>query len=133
MGTFEQRNHPARIIIADDFDPWRTQVRQILQNVPEWQVVDEACDGVQAIQKATAHRPDIVLLDLAMPALNGIEAARKIKQNSPNTKIIFVTQSVDGDIKRAALETGAEGYVIKANAASDLIPVIAAALQNHYR
>ena len=125
--------HSARVLIVDDYEPWRRFVCSILNKQPNLQIVGEACDGAQAVQKATEQRPNIVLIDIAMPALNGIEAAKQIRQNSPDSKIIFLTQTADEDIKKAALETGADGYVLKANAASDLLPAIAAALCNGHR
>ena len=72
-------NPTARIIVADDYAPWRAQVRKILQAMPEWQIVWEACDGSQAVLKAVELRPDLVLLDMAMPIMNGIEAANPLK------------------------------------------------------
>ena len=116
-----------RILVADDLPLWRVEVRHLLEARPEWQVID-ACDGREAVQKATELSPDIVLLDIGMPVLNGIEAANKIRETTPQSKIIFVTQDGDADLKAAALAAGAEAYVLKANAATELLPVIAAAL-----
>ena len=77
--------------------------------------------------------PDLVLLDIGMPVLNGLEAAARIRRASSRTKIVFVTQDNDADLWRAALAAGAEGYVLKANAASELLPTITAALLNRSR
>ena len=96
----------------------------------EWQVICEVCDGLQAVEKAAELRPDIVLLDIGMPTLNGIEAAKRIRQGSPGSRIIFVTQDNDEDVRMAALATGAEAYLVKANAGSELLPAIDAALGN---
>jgi DNA-binding NarL/FixJ family response regulator len=120
----------AAILVADDVLDWRVQIRSIVQRRPEWQVICEACDGVQAAEKATQLRPDIVLLDIGMPILNGIEAAKRIRQSSPASKIIFVTQDHDEDVRISALAIGAEAYVVKANAATELLPAIDAALRN---
>jgi len=87
---------------------------------------------MEAVQKAAELRPDIVLLDVDMPVLNGIEAANKIREVTPQSRIVFVTQDGDADLKAAALAAGAEAYVLKANAATELLPVIAAALQCRY-
>jgi DNA-binding NarL/FixJ family response regulator len=120
----------ANILVADDVSDWRVRIRSMVQRRPEWQISGEACDGLQAVEKAAELRPDIVLLDIGMPILNGIEAAKRIRQGSPGSRIIFVTQDNDQDVRMAALATGAEQYVIKANASSELLPAIDAALKN---
>jgi CheY-like chemotaxis protein len=78
-----------RILIADDFKDWRRQVHSLLQARPAWQVIAEATDGFEAVQKAEDLKPDLILLDVSLPQLNGIEAARQIRQRSPSSKIIF--------------------------------------------
>jgi len=118
------------ILVADDFAPWRAQARRLLQQQNEWQII-EACDGLEAIHKAGELQPDIVLLDIAMPILNGIEAAQKIREASPQSRIIFVTMDGDADAKAAALATGAQAYLSKARAASELLPTIVATLNEY--
>lgn len=117
-----------RILLVDDSRQWRLLVRSILERTPWFQIAGEASDGVEAIMKATALLPDVVLLDIAMPHLNGIEAAKKIRQASPQTKIIFLTQDGDSDIRTAALATGAIAYLLKSSAESELRPTIQAAM-----
>lgn len=117
------------ILLADDYEPWRKRVREILQSRPEWQIVCEVGDGSQAVKKTEELVPDVVLLDIRMPVLNGIEAAQQIRQKSADCRILFLTQNNDEEIRAAALETGAEGYVLKSEAGSELIPAIAAALR----
>ena len=121
---------PARILVVDDSSPWRARVRSILQKVPEWEIIFEATDGLEAVQKAAELRPDIVLLDIGLPHLNGIEAARGIRQESPESQVIFVTTNSSPDVKRAALETGAVAYLAKQDASGELIPAIARALHD---
>jgi len=101
----------------------------LLQPQPEWQVISEASDGLEAVQKAEELKPDIVLLDIGLPKLNGIEAARRIQQLSPSSKIIFLTQNKDLDIVWAALGTGALGYVRKTDARRELLPAVDAVLR----
>jgi DNA-binding NarL/FixJ family response regulator len=116
-----------RILIADDFHEWRTQVRRVLQVRPEWEIICEARDGLEAVVKTAELQPDIVLLDIGMPELNGIEASRRIAELSPNTKVVFLSQNSDIDLIAAALATGAKGYVLKVNAGLELVPLIDAA------
>jgi CheY-like chemotaxis protein len=118
-----------RILIAEDFLQWRIRIRSMLQAVPQWKIVFEATDGVTAVQKAAELLPHIVILDVGLPLLNGIEAATQIRQCSPDSKIIFATTESDWDVRKAAMEAGAEGYVRKADVERKLVPAIAAALQ----
>lgn len=118
-----------RILLADDFAPWRSQVRSFLQSEAKWKIVFEACDGLEAVQKTVELHPDIVLLDISMPRLNGIDAARRICQLLPDSKIIILTQNADEDAMTAALEAGALAYVLKVEMTTDLIPAIQAALR----
>ena len=117
-----------RTLLVDDFAPWRDQLRSILKSRPECDIVGEASDGQEAVEKATEMQPDIILLDLGMPRLNGMEAAKIIHQKCPNSKILFVTQETDGDIRNAAIQVGAVDYVLKSNAGNKLLDAITTAL-----
>lgn len=126
-----KQESPLRILIADDSAEWRIRIRSLLKARPEWQVISEACDGLDAVHTTTELSPDIVLLDIGMPVLNGLEAARRIRQNSPSSRIIFVTQENDEEIRSAALAIGAEEYVLKANATTELLLAVEAACSSH--
>jgi DNA-binding NarL/FixJ family response regulator len=117
----------ANILLVDDFAPWRSHIRQMLQARREWTIVSEASDGQEAVAKATQLQPDIVLLDLALPTINGIEAGNIIRQRCPKSKIIFLSENIDGEIIEAAKAIG-HSYVIKSKAADDLLNAIEAAL-----
>ena len=119
-----------RVLIADDYKDWRRQVRLLLQARPEWQVVAEASDGSEAVQKAEELKPDLIVLDIGLPTLNGIEVAHRIREVSPSTKIVFLSQNSDLDIVSAALGASARGYVHKSHAQSELLPAMAAVLQD---
>ena len=121
------------VLIVDDVAQWRSQVCKLLENQLGWKVVAEACDGVQAIQMTAELSPDLVLLDIGMPVLSGLEAAKQIQQISPKSKIVFLTQERDADVRSAALDTGAHGYVLKANAGSELLPTLTAVLRNGHQ
>jgi DNA-binding NarL/FixJ family response regulator len=118
-----------RILVVDDYKEWRHRVILFLQERPEWQIICEASDGSEAIQKAEELKPDLVLLDIGLPKLNGIEVARQVRQLSPNSKILFMSTDNSPDVVEAALGTGAHGYVHKVRAQSDLLPAIDAVLQ----
>ena len=96
---------------------------------PEWQIVCEVSDGSEAVQRAEELRPDLIVLDISLPKLDGIEAARRIRQVSPNSKIVFLTMNNAPDIVQAALATGALGYVYKIDARSELLPAVEAVLR----
>ena len=98
-----------RILVVDDFKDWLLQVRLLLQPRPKSHVIAEASDGLEAVQKAEDLKPDLILLNIGLPKLNGIEAARQIRQRSPSSKIIFLGQNSDLDVVRAAFGHGRVG------------------------
>jgi DNA-binding NarL/FixJ family response regulator len=116
--------------VVDDFEAWRRFVCSTLQKNPELQVIGEASDGLEAVHRAKELQPDLIVLDLGLPKLNGIEAARQIRKLSPESKILFLTQESSADVVRAALDSGAQGYVLKARAGIDLLPAVKAVLEN---
>lgn len=118
-----------RVLIADDYEDWRKRVRLLLQARPEWQAVGEASDGLEVLQKVDELRPNVILLEIGLPTLNGIEVARRIRRVSPNALIIFLTVDNSPDLEEVALRTGALGYVYKPRAQRDLLPAIEAALR----
>ena len=117
------------VLLVDDYAEWLRQGRSVLQARPEWQVISEASDGLEAVEKAERLKPDLILLDIGLPKLNGIEAARRIRQLSPSSKIIFLSQENSVDVVQVALSTGALGYVRKADAKRELLPAIDAVLR----
>ena len=112
-----------RVLVVDDSEPWRRQVCSMLQTRPEYRVVAEVADGLEAVQEAQQLKPDLILLDIGLP-LNGLEAANRIRQVTPDASIVFLTQNNDRDVKRAAMSTGAQGYVLKADAWAELFTAI---------
>lgn len=119
-----------RILVVDDFSPWRDQIRSLLTARPTWTIIGEASDGREAVEKASELDPDIILLDVGMPRLNGIEAAKIIRETCPRSKIVFVTQDGDDEIRDAAMRAGAMAYVSKANAGTELAEAITTALSH---
>jgi DNA-binding NarL/FixJ family response regulator len=125
----EQPLSPIRILVVDDFEGWRRQVRLLFQARPQWQVIAEVSDGSEAVQKVADLKPDLIVLDIGLPKLNGIEAARGMRHLSPTSTIVFLSLNNDPDVVRAALSTGALGYVHKTDVRRDLLPAIEAVLQ----
>jgi DNA-binding NarL/FixJ family response regulator len=125
-------NPPARILLVEDFEPWRGFVVSLLQeNKPEWQIVGEISDGLEAVEKAKELRPDLILLDIGLPKLNGIEAARQIRKHTPESRIIFVTQESSPDVVAETLSIGVQGYVLKMTAGCDLLIAMEAVLEGN--
>jgi DNA-binding NarL/FixJ family response regulator len=125
----EQPLSPIRILVTDDFEDWRRQVRLLFQARPQWQIIAEASDGSEAVQKAEDLKPDLIVLDIGLPKLNGIECARRIRQRSPSSKIVFLSMYNSPDVVQAALGTGALGYVLKSDARRELLPAMDAVLR----
>src|SRR5258705_4070766 len=101
-----------RVLIVDDHDSWRNYVSSALRQSLKYQVIAEAADGLEAVQKAERLRPDLIVLDVGLPTLNGIEVARRIRTSVPDSKILFLTEHRSREIAQAALGTGADGYVV---------------------
>lgn len=117
-----------RILLVDDFQPWRSFIGSLLRTKPEWQVISEVSDGLEAVQKAEEIHPDLILLDIGLPKLNGIEAASSIRKIAPMAKILFLSENRSPDIVRAALSVGGRGYVVKSDGANELLVAVEAVL-----
>jgi len=118
-----------RVLVVDDYEPWHSFVSKTLRNEPELKVIGQVSDGLDAVQQAQHLQPDLILLDIGLPTLNGIEAARQIRQVSPKSKILFISENRSLDIVEHALSTGAAGYVAKSDAGSELLPAVRAVLE----
>jgi DNA-binding NarL/FixJ family response regulator len=118
-----------RTLVVDDSEPWRQQICSILQTRPELRVIAEAADGLVAVQTAKEVQPDLILLDIGLPTLNGIEVARRIRKVAPQSKILFVSQESSIDMAEDALALGALGYVVKTRAGRELLTAVEAVCQ----
>lgn len=118
-----------RVLVVEDFEPFRQFIVSTLKKNPELQIICEVADGLEAVQKAEEMQPDLILLDIGLPTLNGIEAARRIRLVSPASKILFVSENRSPDLAAKALSNGVGGYVLKSDAASELLPAIRAVLE----
>ena len=128
----EDLNSSIRVLIVDDFVPFRHFVASILRQLPQLQIIGEASDGIEAVEKAQELRPDLVLLDISLPRLNGIEAGRQIFSRFPRSKILFISQETSIDVVHGALAVGASGYIAKIDAASELLMAIRAVLRGEF-
>ncbi len=125
----DQSSSFLRVLVVDDNEPFRQFVCSILNTRPGLQIVGEASNGLEAVQKAEELQPDLILLDISLPGLNGIEAGRRIRKLSPESKILFVSQESSADVVQEALSIGGLGYVNKAQAGADLISAVEASLR----
>jgi DNA-binding NarL/FixJ family response regulator len=119
-----------RILIADDHEVVRRGIRSMLECHPGWELSGEAGDGREAVELAKALRPDLVLLDIGMPNLNGIDAARQILANCPKTQIIILTMHSSSQVVRDVLAVGAHGFLLKSDAGRDLVTAVEAVQHN---
>ena len=111
-----------RVLVVDDSESVRRSICQVLRSQADIEVVCEAADGIDAINKVKEHQPDVVLLDITMPTMSGLEAAQILKKECPSVRVLIVSQHESRGFQWAALAAGVSGYVVKSNVGSDLIP-----------
>src|ERR1700733_8807970 len=114
----------ARLLIVDDHEIFRRGLRALLEPFPEWQICGEAVDGMDAIEQCKLLKPDIIVMDVSMPRLNGLEAARLIRKETPEPQIVMITQHDSPQIRTAALEAGARAFVTKSAVGSELVSAL---------
>jgi DNA-binding NarL/FixJ family response regulator len=121
---------PLRLLVADDHEIVRKGLRSLLEAQPGWQVAGEASDGREAVEKAKELRPDVTVLDIGMPSLNGLEATRQMLKNDARAKILILTMHESDPLIRDVLDAGARGYVLKTDASRDLVTAVNAVRSN---
>jgi len=119
----------SRVLVVEDSEPYRKFICSTLTERSELQIVDEVSDGLRAVRKANELQPDLIVLDIGLPSLNGIEAARRSGELSPESKILFASQQTSIDVVAEALGTGAQGYIVKTDAASELLDGVSGVLR----
>ena len=118
-----------RVLVVEDFEPFLRMLISALAEVSGLEIVGEVSDGFEATQQAERLQPDLIVLDVGLPTLNGIEAARRIHKLVPACKILFLSQESSADVVQEAFNSGAQGYVVKANAGSELLAAVEAVRQ----
>src|SRR5437588_4034174 len=113
-----------RILVADDHEVVRRGLCALLQAQPDWEICGEANDGREALEKAQKLKPDVVILDIGMPSLNGLEATRQILKSNPQTKVLILTLHDSDQVVREVLNAGARGFLLKSDAARDLVAAV---------
>ena len=121
--------HASRVLVVEDYEPFRRMLTRTLAGVPGLQIVGEVSDGLEATQQAERLQPDLILLDIGLPTLDGIAAARRIHKSIPECKILFVSQESSADVAQEAFNSGAQGYVVKGQAGSELLAALEAVRQ----
>jgi DNA-binding NarL/FixJ family response regulator len=119
-----------RILIADDHDLMRRGVKALLQSHAGWEIVGEAHTGREAVSKAEELKPDVVILDISMPDLNGVDAAKRIRKASPDTEVLILSVHYSDQLIRDILEAGVRGYIVKSDSDRDLV-IAVETLANH--
>jgi DNA-binding NarL/FixJ family response regulator len=117
-----------RVLVVEDFGAWRDCIAEKLREKPNLRVVDFAADGLEAVRRAVELRPDLILMDIGLPSLSGIEAARQIRKLVPESKIIYLTAETSACVAQAALSLGADGYVLKIDFDRDLLLAVEAVM-----
>ncbi len=121
-----------RILLADDHPAVRQGLRTLLDGRPDWEIVEEAQDGMEAVERTERLQPDVVVLDISMPRMDGLEACRRIRKQVPKSEVLIVTQHNSAQMMREARNAGAKGYVVKSDAARDLLMAVEALSQHKF-
>jgi CheY-like chemotaxis protein len=119
----------SRVLIVDDYEPWRSKICSMLSTQANVKVVGQAADGLEAIQKVRELLPDLILMDIGLPILNGINTAMRVLEFAPQTRVLFLSQHSDPEIVAAALGTGAQGFVVKSDAGAELLSAVEGVLR----
>src|SRR5436309_3170035 len=123
---------PIRVLVVEDYAPFQRFVCSTLEQRPDLQITGRHSDGLEAVRRAAELQPDLIVLDIGLPTLNGIEAARQISKLAPHSRILFLSQESSPDVVQECFNSGALAYVAKAHAGSDLLAAVEAVLQGRH-
>jgi DNA-binding NarL/FixJ family response regulator len=127
IGSLEEST--VKVLVVDDYEPFRRFVRSTLAAMPNLKVIGEASDGLEALRKTEELEPDLIVLDIGLPSLNGIEVARQVRTLRPQCKILFMSQESSAAVAQEVFNLGAMGYVLKAYAGKELSAAVEAVCQ----
>jgi DNA-binding NarL/FixJ family response regulator len=119
----------SRILVVDDYKPWRHKICSLLKAKPELRIVAECWNGVDAVERAGALKPNLITMDIGIPELNGIEAAVRMAEVSPSSKILFISENTEPEVVSAAIDAGASGYLHKMRVGTELLPAVTLIIQ----
>ena len=114
----------SRILVVDDYKPWRHKICSLLETKPEFQIVAECWNGADAVERAGELKPNLITMDVGIPELNGIEAAVRVTEVSPSSKILFISENIEPEVVSAAIDAGASGYLHKMRVGTELLPAV---------
>lgn len=114
----------SRILVVDDYKPWRHKICSLLQTKPEFRIVAECWNGADAVERAEELKPNLITMDIGIPELNGIEAAVRVAEVSPSSKILFISGNTEPEVVSAAIDAGASGYLDKMRVGTELLPAV---------
>jgi len=122
----------SRILVVDDYKPWRRKICSMLKAKPELRIVAECWNGADAVERARALKPNLITMDIGIPQLNGIEAAVRVAEVSPSSKILFISENTEPEVVSAAIDAGAFGYLHKMRVGTELLPAVTLIIQGGY-
>jgi DNA-binding NarL/FixJ family response regulator len=114
----------SRILVVDDYKPWRHKICSLLKTKPEFRIVAECWNGADAVERAGELKPNLITMDVGIPELNGIEAAVRVAEVSPSSKILFISGNTEPEVVLAAIDAGASGYLDKMRVGTELLPAV---------
>jgi len=122
----------SRILVVDDYQPWRHKICSLLKAKPELRIVAECWNGADAVERAGALKPNLITMDVGIPELNGIEAAVRVAEVSPSSKILFISENTEPEVVSAAIDAGASGYLQKMRIGTELLPAVTLIIRGGY-
>jgi len=122
----------SRILVVDDYKPWRHKICSLLRAKPEFRVVAECWNGADAVERAGELKPNLITMDIGIPELNGIEAAVRVAEVSPSSKILFISENTEPEVVSAAIDAGASGYLQKIRVGTELLPAVTLIIRGGY-
>jgi DNA-binding NarL/FixJ family response regulator len=119
----------SRILVVDDYKPWRHKICSLLEAKPEFRIVAECWNGVDAVERAGELKPNLITMDIGIPRLNGLEAAVRVAEVSPSSKVLFISEIAEPEVVSAAIDAGASGYLHKMRVGTELLPAVSAIIR----